>query len=64
MKKIEQCGTMSGSPRQKVTITDCGVLDAENGPQVKKPVDSFLAGALSDISVDALPPKKPWYRIW
>ena len=49
---------------QKVTITDCGVLDAENGNQIKKPDDSFLAGALADISVNALPPKKPWYKLW
>mmetsp|Transcript_55604 Transcript_55604/g.111493 ORF Transcript_55604/g.111493 Transcript_55604/m.111493 type:complete len:218 (+) Transcript_55604:13-666(+) len=71
VKKIERCGSRSGSSSAKVTISDCGILSNEDtveGPARTVGVnDSLFGKALvqeKDEYLKAQPPKKPWYQLW
>mmetsp|Transcript_68889 Transcript_68889/g.155840 ORF Transcript_68889/g.155840 Transcript_68889/m.155840 type:complete len:142 (-) Transcript_68889:157-582(-) len=63
VKRVERCGSRSGTPTQKVTITDCGILEssAQSEPSMAR-TEPLLANSIADA--DALPPKKAWYQIW
>jgi cyclophilin family peptidyl-prolyl cis-trans isomerase len=67
VKRIERCGSRSGTPTQKVVIAGCGVLQdggAGNSEVLMDRTTPLLSSTLKDANVAALPPKKPWYQVW
>ena len=70
VSRIERCGNRSGTPSQRVSITDCGILDevpGETGGLAAEKKEQLGNGlfskTLKDVNTDALPPKKPWYQV-
>jgi len=73
VKRIERCGSRSGTPTQKVTITDCGILSSDGdaavaaaAPKLAGVNDGLFGKNLSKDKEDFIlaQPPKPWYQLW
>jgi hypothetical protein len=74
VKKVELCGSRSGSPSKKISITSCGILKDETpavasqeelGIGSKKGLgDGLFGSTLQDVNVHAIADPKPWYKLW
>jgi len=71
-----RAGTRSGKPKEKVTITDCGLFDNDDSSNKSSPKalegqqmragDGLLGNSFKDVqsTIDAQPPSEPWYKFW
>jgi hypothetical protein len=69
IKMIERCGSRSGTPTQKVSITNCGVLDESQqtiSTTTMSTKDGLFANTMQDAkeNVGAVQSPKAWYQIW
>ena len=79
VKKIERCGSREGTPRARVTIDKCGLLDnpagsggggGGGGQKSSEIIVSSDTGLLANQlkhakdAADVLPDATPWYQFW